>query len=182
MPHRRSAAVPLLAALLVALPVRAATVNVAVGGAGLSFNPAVVHINPGDTVTWTNAGGFHSVKANDGSFGNIAASDAWTFSHTFSAVGTVGYHCDVHGSSGMVGTVIVEDAGGGQPGTLRFSLASYSVNEGAGSATIVVQRFNGDDGAVSVQYGVSAGTATAGQDFAPTSGTLSWADKDDGTK
>ncbi len=83
----------------------------------------------------------------------------------------------------MFGTVIVEDAGGGgQPGTLRFSLASYAVSEGAGTATITVQRINGDDGAVSVQYSATAGTATAGQDFTPASGTLSWADKDNGNK
>jgi plastocyanin len=185
MLHRGSIAVPLLAVLLAAAPARAATVNVAVGGAGLSYTPSVVHVHPGDTVMWTNAGGFHSVKADDNSFGNTAAGDAWTFSRTFSALGTVGYHCEIHGApgSGMFGTVIVEDAGGGgQPGTLRFSLAGYSVNEGAGTATIAVQRINGDDGAVAVQYGVAAGTATAGQDFAPTSGTLSWGDKDSGTR
>ena len=67
----------------------------------------------------------------------------------------------------------------GQAGTLRFSLASYSVGEGGGSATVAVQRINGDDGAVSVQYSAAAGTATAGQDFTAVSGTLNWADNDD---
>jgi plastocyanin len=180
----------LLAALSVffASPGSAATFNVAVGGNDLAFHPAVVHIHPGDTVVWTNAGGFHSVKADDNSFGNAISGSAWTLSRTFPAVGTVGYHCEAHGSpgSGMFGTVIVEDAGGGggggQPGTLRFSLASYAAGEGAGTATIAVRRINGDDGAVSVQYNATAGTATAGQDFTPASGTLSWADRDSGNK
>jgi len=179
MPHRHSAAALLLIALLAAFPARAATVNVSVGGTGLVFDPGVVHVQPGDTVTWTNAGGFHSVKADDNSFGNTAAGDAWTFSHTFTAVGTVGYHCEIHGApgSGMFGTVIV-DAPSSQPGIFRFAQASFSVGEAAGTATITVQRINGDDGPVSVQYAAAAGTATAGQDFTPASGTLSWGDKD----
>jgi plastocyanin len=183
MPYRTVAAALFLAALLAALPVRGATVNVAVGGDGLVFSPGVVHVNPGDTVTWTNAGGFHDVKADDNSFGNTPASDAWTFSHTFTAVGTVGYHCEIHGApgSGMFGTVIV-DAPASQPGTLRFGQASFSVNEAAGTATITVQRINGADGAVSVQYAATAGTATAGQDFTPVSGTLSWGDQDSADK
>src|SRR4051794_352781 len=187
MPYRPSAALLFLAALVAALPARGATVSVSVGGNDLAFHPAVVHVHPGDTVTWTNAGGFHNVKADDGSFGNAQSADAWTFPHTFTALGTVGYHCEVHGgpSSGMFGTVIVEDAGGGgggQPGTLRFGLASFSTGEAAGTATITVQRINGDDGAVSVQYVATAGTATAGQDFTPASGTLSWGDQDSADK
>jgi len=186
MPYRLSA-ILLPAVLLAALPARGATVNVSVGGNDLAFHPAVVHVHPGDTVTWTNAGGFHNVKADDNSFGNPQSADLWTFSRTFTALGTVGYHCEVHGGpgSGMAGTVIVENAGGGggdQPGTLRFGLASFTVGEAAGTATITVQRINGDDGAVSVHYAASAGTATAGQDFTPTSGNLSWGDKDNADK
>ncbi|MFL6263817.1 MAG: Calx-beta domain-containing protein [Thermoanaerobaculia bacterium] len=187
MPQRPSAALLFLAALLAALPARGATVSVSVGGNDLAFHPAVVHVHPGDTVTWTNAGGFHNVKADDNSFGNPQSADAWTFSRTFTTLGTVGYHCEVHGgpSSGMFGTVIVEDAGGGgggQPGTLRFGLASFSAGEAAGTAMITVQRINGDDGAVSVHFAATAGTATAGQDFTPASGTLSWGDQDSADK
>ncbi|MEL6731343.1 MAG: hypothetical protein AAFP83_09405 [Bacteroidota bacterium] len=36
--------------------------SVSVGGAGLSFSPANLTITPGDSVTWTNAGGFHNVN------------------------------------------------------------------------------------------------------------------------
>ena len=187
MSHGKPAAALLVATLLAALPAHSATVNVSVGGTDFAFHPSEVHIHPGDTVTWTNAGGFHNVKADDNSFGNAQSGDPWTFSQTFTALGTVGYHCEVHGgpSSGMFGTVVVEDAGGGgggQPGTLRFGLASFSAGEANGTATIIVQRINGDDGAVSVHYSAAAGTATAGQDFTPTSGTLSWGDKDSSDK
>jgi plastocyanin len=163
---------------------RAATVNVSVGGPDLAFHPATVTINIGDTVVWTNAGGFHNVHADDGSFGNALSGDSWTLSHTFSAAGTVGYHCQEHGlpGVGMFGTVVVQGAGGTLPGALRFSLATYTVGEGAGSATIAVQRINGDDGAVSVQYSATQGTATPGQDFTAVTGTLSWGNNDDSTK
>ncbi|HEY2289891.1 MAG TPA: Calx-beta domain-containing protein [Thermoanaerobaculia bacterium] len=167
---------------LVPLPACCATVNVAVGGASLVFTPSVVHIHPGDTVVWTNAGGYHSIAADDGSFNIAPASPPWSLSHTFNTVGTFKYQCTVHGPYyGMTGSVIV-DAPSSQPGTLRFGQASFSVNEAAGTATIVVQRINGDDGAVSVQYSATAGTATAGQDFTPVSGTLFWGDKDSSDK
>ncbi|MFL6192777.1 MAG: Calx-beta domain-containing protein [Thermoanaerobaculia bacterium] len=169
-----------LAAVLAVTPLGAATVNVTVGS-DFAFHPQEVHIHPGDTVTWTLAGGGHNMHADDGTF----STETFPFSHTFNALGTQGYHCVFHGSpgSGMFGKVVVEDAGGTeQHGTLRFNQASYSVNEGAGTVTISVQRVAGDDGPVTVQYGATAGTATAGADFAATSGTLSWADGDDSTK
>lgn len=61
---------------------------------------------------------------------------------------------------------------------LQFNSATYSVNEGAGIATISVARTGGITGAVSVQYSTSDGSATAGQDYTATSGTLNWADGD----
>jgi plastocyanin len=190
MLHRHLAAALFLAAA--ALPASAATVNVAVGGTGLVFTPQTVNIQTGDTVTWTNAGGFHSVQADDNSFGIAPASPPWSFSHTYSTAGTFGYHCAIHGSpgAGMFGTVVVANAGGGGggggqppvPGTIGFSAASYTVNEGAGTAILTVQRTGGADGAVGVQYSTSSGTATAGQDYTPASGTLSWADQDSADK
>lgn len=106
-------------ALSTGLPsaVRAATVHVTVGGASASFSPQTVNIQPGDTVVWTNAGGFHDAVADDGGFSSGPPSDsAWSFQHTFPAAGTFGYHCTVHGApgAGMFGTVVV--ASGGTPG------------------------------------------------------------------
>ncbi len=160
-------------------PATADIVDVQVGGVTTTFQPSMVTIGVGDTVRWSNAGGTHTVTADDNSYGNAPSGAAWTFSHTFAAPGTYGYHCAVHGAPGlgMFGTVVVQQATS-QPGSLRFSLATFAVAEGAGAATLGVQRTGGADGAVSVHYAASAGTATAGADFAATSGTLTWGDGD----
>ena len=68
------------------------------------------------------------------------------------------------------------------PGTIKFGEATFEVAESAGQAVITVERSGGEDGAVSVQYATSDGTATAGQDYAPASGTLSWAAGDGTSK
>ena len=172
-----------LAVIAVARVAAAATVDVALSG--FSFAPQTVNIQIGDTVRWTNStDNIHDLRADDGSFSTDAGT-SWVFTHTFNAPGTFGYFCTFHGGPrvGMFGTVVVA-GGGGAPnaGTLRFSQASYSVGEANGSATITVQRVDGDDGAVAVQYAATAGTATGGADFTPTSGTLSWPDGDDGSK
>lgn len=162
----------------------AATHNVTVGP-GTSFSPETLTIQVGDTVTWTNAGGFHDAVADNGTFSSgPPSSAAWTFSRTFNSAGTVGYYCTIHGGPGgvgMAGTIIVQGAGGGEErGSLRFSQATYSVTEG-NTATITVQRVGGDDGAVSVNYSATPGSASAA-DFTPKNGTLNWADNDDNPK
>lgn len=67
-------------------------------------------------------------------------------------------------------------------GVFVFSEENYSVAESAGSATITVMRICGDDGEVSVDYSTMDGTALAGEDYTPASGTLSWADGDSADK
>ena len=62
------------------------------------------------------------------------------------------------------------------PGTLNFSVDAYSANENGGAFTVTVTRSGGSLGSVSVDYAASAGTATANQDFTPTTGTLTFAD------
>ncbi|HEX9984914.1 MAG TPA: DUF3500 domain-containing protein [Thermoanaerobaculia bacterium] len=64
------------------------------------------------------------------------------------------------------------------PGTLSFSSPAFSISEGAGSATIEVQRTDGSDGAVSVAYAVTGGTALNGTDYQSVSGVLTWNDGD----
>lgn len=64
------------------------------------------------------------------------------------------------------------------PGTLALSSDAYATSEGAGFVTITVNRTGGSDGAVSVNYLTTSGTATAGADFTTASGTLNWADGD----
>jgi uncharacterized repeat protein (TIGR01451 family) len=69
-----------------------------------------------------------------------------------------------------------------QPGSLQFALATYMANEGDGTATLTVTRAGGSDGAVSVDYMVTGGTATSGTDFSLAAGTLNWADGDSSSK
>jgi photosystem II stability/assembly factor-like uncharacterized protein len=67
-------------------------------------------------------------------------------------------------------------------GIVSFQQSSYTINEGAGTANITVQRQGNITGAVSVSYTTTAGSATAGADYTTTSGTLSWPAGDGSTK
>jgi hypothetical protein len=64
------------------------------------------------------------------------------------------------------------------PGVLQFSSVSYSVGEGGVTATITVTRTSGSEGAVSIDYATSNGTAGQPLDYLPAAATLSWADGD----
>jgi N-acetylneuraminic acid mutarotase len=68
------------------------------------------------------------------------------------------------------------------PGTLSFSSAAFSVLENIGTATIEVQRTDGFDGAVTVAYAVTGGTAVDGTDYQSVSGVLTWDDGDAASK
>lgn len=60
------------------------------------------------------------------------------------------------------------------PGTLALSASTYAVVQTAGNVTITVTRSNGSNGAASVSYATSNGTAAAGSNYTAASGTLSW--------
>ncbi|MDB6034285.1 MAG: hypothetical protein JWM16_4623 [Verrucomicrobiales bacterium] len=62
------------------------------------------------------------------------------------------------------------------PGILNFSSAVYSVNEYETNITITVLRTNGSSGVVTVNFFTSDGTASAGEDYGPTAGTLAFGD------
>ena len=138
--------------LLAASPwVSAATQFVVAGGTyssggytypQIGFNPPHVTVNVGDTVTFQNAGGTHNVASDDGtsfrcangcdgSGGNGNPSDAqWNASITITpamAGHTLGYHCEIHGSMGMTGTIVVNGSatGGNVPITPGFTGAWY---------------------------------------------------------
>ncbi|WP_424016368.1 cupredoxin domain-containing protein (plasmid) [Halorientalis pallida] len=99
-------------------------------GAGRNvFTPAVVWLEQGGTVTWTNAGGSHSVTAyhpgNDkprrvpegtAAFDSGTLSAGQEFEQTFETPGVYNYYCTPHEGLGMVGLVIVGGVQGG-PGT-----------------------------------------------------------------
>ena len=109
---------------MIAGSAHAANFRVQVGGsAGLAFNPQTVTIQPGDTVTFANLGGFHNVFADNGAFrcargcdgdgrgGNGTPSGtAWQATVAFPNTGRFGYFCEPHGApgQGMFGTVIVQ--------------------------------------------------------------------------
>ncbi|MEN8219750.1 MAG: Calx-beta domain-containing protein, partial [Pseudomonadota bacterium] len=82
--------------------------------------------------------------------------------------------------STAVVTIIDDDCG--MPSTLQFSSATYNVNENGGTVTITVTRVGGSEGAVCVDYASSYDTATAGEDYVESSGTLCWSDGDDSDK
>lgn len=192
----RSATLVLALALSTAIPASAGNHQVTVVNS--SFIPSQLTIQVGDSVTWTKGpttlfhnavfpGNVSCANGCSDSGGNGApAPTAWSFTRTFNTAGQITYYCAVHGNAqglGMAGRITVEGGGGGgNPGALRFSSSSYSRNEGGGSATIAVQRVGGSDGAVSVQYATTGGTATPNGDYTPRSGTLDWGSGDSATK
>jgi Leucine-rich repeat (LRR) protein len=86
------------------------------------------------------------------------------------------------GAQGEAIVTILEDEEKPESGTLQFSEDGYSVNENDGTIEIPVTRVAGKSGDISVQYATSNGTAIAGDDYAETQGTLSWADNETGAK
>ena len=68
-----------------------------------------------------------------------------------------------------------------EPGQLRFSSSTYSVNENGGSVTITVRRVQGSDGSIGVSYATSNGTASSA-DYTSRSGNLSWSNGDTANK
>jgi plastocyanin len=94
----------------------------AAGGISVSnntFSPAAVTVTPGTTVVWawnscTGGDGYgggetcvaHNVLFDDGFTSGLK--DKGTFSRSFPTAGTYSYHCAVHQSQGMTGSVVVQ--------------------------------------------------------------------------
>ena len=60
------------------------------------------------------------------------------------------------------------------PGKLEFDRSSYRTDEGKGNQTITVIRTEGASGTVTVDYFISDGSATEGNDYRGSSGTLTF--------
>ncbi len=135
----------LLLAVLIAHPAAANTFEIRAvmskDGGQVYFDPIGLHIQPGDTVRWVQANGYHSVTsyhpANDNRelriperaqpwdsgilLGEYPAKGS-TFERTFSVPGVYDYLCVPHEAAGMVGRIIVGSPEAG-PGTRAFGYA-----------------------------------------------------------
>ena len=78
-------------------------------------------------------------------------------------------------ATGVTATVTIADDEVGQSGAIAFSAATYSVTEGAGTATVTLTRTGGSDGAVTVLVSATGGTATGGTDYSGLPVTVSFA-------
>jgi plastocyanin len=112
-------------------PAAAAEVRMITTDAGHHFDPHVVWVEAGGTVTWVNESGSHSVEAYAPANDTVRRipegaaafeSDLYTesgaeFEHTFEEPGVYDYYCEPHEGVGMIGSVIVgEPDAHGQPG------------------------------------------------------------------
>jgi CSLREA domain-containing protein len=91
------------------------------------------------------------------------------------------------GDANRTATATITDDDAAVPGALQFELAAYTATEDSTTLTVKVKRVGGKDGAVSVTYGATDGTATddpgPNQDYVvagnpPGTFTLSWANQD----
>jgi plastocyanin len=91
-----------------------AAANVTITARDFFWSPDAVQIQVGDTVTWTNAQGFHNVLLGDSRLNQpgFPADPPWNPppTRTFTEPGSYTFVCEVH--PGMTGTVNV---GGGEP-------------------------------------------------------------------
>jgi plastocyanin len=71
------------------------------------FMPATLTVAVGTTVTWKfDDSTQHTVTAADKSFASPPMAGGQTYTHTFTAAGTVAYHCSIHPF--MTGTIVVK--------------------------------------------------------------------------
>jgi len=75
------------------------------------FEPKALTVNEGDTVTWNNKEGLHTVKSDTDAFVSKNLKAGESFSYQFTKAGKYPYHCAFHGSKGggdMAGTITVK--------------------------------------------------------------------------
>lgn len=74
---------------------------------GFAFNPSVLNIKAGTTVTWVNNDSVaHTLTTDSGiALHPLVLSPGQSFSMTFTSAGTTTYHCSIHTS--MTGSVVV---------------------------------------------------------------------------
>lgn len=104
---QQRAAVPTpMAAMASAMPAGPPVATTAVSIHNFAFNPPVITVPMGATVTWTNDDiEQHTATADDKSFDSDAVDHGKGFSFTFTKVGTFRYRCLIHPE--MIGQVVV---------------------------------------------------------------------------
>lgn len=99
------------------------TVNLVSKDGSFHFEPHVIRVKKGGTVTWNNESGSHSTTAyhpdNDKPLRIPEDATTWdsgvlsesgaTFEHTFKVAGVYDYYCTPHEATGMIGSVVVGD-------------------------------------------------------------------------
>lgn len=111
-------------------PVPRAEVAMATTDGGTHFDPHIVWVESGGTVTWRLESGSHSATAYHPDVGaprrvpegsaswdsSVLTEAGVTFERTFETPGVYDYFCRPHESAGMVGSVVVGRPGDGGPG------------------------------------------------------------------
>ena len=94
-----------VAAVAMASPVRAATIEVKIDN--FTFNPQQITVKAGDTVTWVNHDDIpHTVTSKTMVLRSKAMDTDDKFSFTFAKPGSYPYFCSLHPH--MTGTIVVE--------------------------------------------------------------------------
>lgn len=112
-------------------PVKQATVTMVTNDSSHHFDPHIIWVKPGGTVTWEVESGSHTATAYhpdtdkplripDGATpwdSETLSETGVTFEHSFETKGVYDYYCSPHEATGMIGSVIVgEPDAHGQPG------------------------------------------------------------------
>jgi len=77
---------------------------------------------------------------------------------------------------------ILDEIGSSSSGMLAFTETEYSVSESVGNITVNVERLQGMNNEITVDYLTRNGTASAGEDYILTQGTLTWVAGESGVK
>ena len=96
--------------------------------------------------------------------------------------GNSAFTVDQRGQARPIGAAVDMGAVEVSPGTIALAVLGFVANENDGFATIIATRTGGADGAVSISYATSPGTAASPADFAAAAGALNWADQDGASK
>lgn len=64
---------------------------------GMAFNPSVLTVTAGTTVTWVNKDAIaHTVTSSTNLFDSGSIGSNGSFTYTFATAGTFGYYCSIH--------------------------------------------------------------------------------------